>query len=62
MMTALNRGLLAARTLLSLTSVSSNYLSDDRNKELAERWMAKVQDKLESLERKSETSTEDMYF
>tara|TARA_B100000131_G_scaffold39233_1_gene35498 strand:- start:1691 stop:2095 length:405 start_codon:yes stop_codon:yes gene_type:complete len=33
----------------------SNYRSEDRNKELAERWMAKVQDKLEMLERKSET-------
>lgn len=33
----------------------SNYRSDDRNKELAERWIAKVQDKLETLERKFET-------
>lgn len=36
----------------------SNYLSDDRNKELAERWMAKVQGQLELLERKSETTQE----
>ena len=31
----------------------SNYRSDDRNKELAERWMAKVQGQLELLERQS---------
>lgn len=33
----------------------SNYLSDDRNKELAERWMAKVQGQLELLERQLNT-------
>jgi hypothetical protein len=34
----------------------SNYLSEDKTAELAERWMAKVQGQIEVLERKLETA------